>query len=151
VRKSVMLVTSEAEGDVLRPGERTPEEWAAYVREPLERMGSAAIETGQRLLEAEAALAGPGVMDLYKRLGIHSSTGARFKAISLNHNIRNFARVQTLPAAWGTLYELTRLTAVQWDYGIASGLINPQMDRKDVAKIRSFDRRERSPARLNAD
>src|SRR5690348_4900937 len=37
-----------------------------------------------------------------------------------------------LPASWRTIYEITRLTEEQFQHGIDTGIINPEMERSDL-------------------
>jgi hypothetical protein len=67
------------------------------------------------------------------------STAKRLILISCNDNLREGARAPHLPAAWAILYELTKLSDEQFDNGINSGVINPQMQRKDVNALRGAD------------
>ena len=51
-------------------------------------------------------------------------------------HLRNSEHVPNLPVHWGTLFELTLLTADQFEHGITTGAINPKMQRKDVGALR---------------
>ncbi|MBO0733332.1 MAG: hypothetical protein J2P49_03260 [Methylocapsa sp.] len=50
----------------------------------------------------------------------------KLMAIAESDNLRNDAHVRHLPAAWGTLYELTKLTDEQFDAAIQSGAIQSE-------------------------
>jgi len=49
---------------------------------------------------------------------------------------RNTNHGALLPASWRTLYELTRLEDAEFDQLIADGVIRPDMERKEVNKVR---------------
>ena len=53
-------------------------------------------------------------------------------AIAENENLGDVAHGPHLPAAWRTLYELTKLTDEQFADGIKTKLINPKMERKAI-------------------
>jgi hypothetical protein len=61
-----------------------------------------------------------------------------------NDNVRNSEHVPNLPVQWGTLYALTKLTDEQFDNGIKSGAINPNMQRKDVNVLRGIEPKEKN-------
>jgi hypothetical protein len=42
--------------------------------------------------------------------------------------------VPVLPPHWGTLYELTKLSDDEFEEKLADGTINPEMERKDIAR-----------------
>jgi hypothetical protein len=49
-----------------------------------------------------------------------------------------------MPSSWGTLYALTQLSDEQFAAGIADGTINPDMRRKDVARLQGKPDRPKS-------
>jgi len=54
----------------------------------------------------------------------------------ISHTNRNTNHGALLPASWRTLYELTRLEDAEFDQLIADGVIRPDMERKEVNKVR---------------
>jgi hypothetical protein len=66
------------------------------------------------------------------------TTNKLMKVAACEH-LRNDAHVRHLPANWGTLYELTKLTPEQFEDGIKSGAIHPKMQRKDVMTLRGIE------------
>jgi hypothetical protein len=48
-------------------------------------------------------------------LPFNQRTADRLIAIACSDNVRNETHVSSLPVAWGTLYELTKLTAEQFE------------------------------------
>ena len=61
-------------------------------------------------------------------------TADRLIVIATNDNLRDETHGSHLPAHWRTLDELTKLTDEQFAKGIQSGAINPNMQRKAVAR-----------------
>jgi hypothetical protein len=59
--------------------------------------------------------------------------------------VRFYQHADNLPPSWGTLYELTKLDDQQFSQALASGAINPGMERKDVAALRA-PQQDTSPA-----
>jgi hypothetical protein len=75
-------------------------------------------------------------------------TARMIAAIGRDARIRNHGSV--LPTSWRTLYELTRLTDEQFRQGLASGAINSEMRRSDVAALCPSNFLDISGARLIA-
>src|SRR5436309_2851637 len=58
-------------------------------------------------------------------LGYGPHKGRRLKEIARNSRFGHTAHAPHLPASWMTLFELTRLTEPQWEYGLRTGIIRP--------------------------
>jgi hypothetical protein len=56
-----------------------------------------------------------------------------------------------LPAAWRTLYELTKLTDEQVADGIKTKLINPKMERKAIDDLRVVCRKNKALKLINEE
>jgi hypothetical protein len=69
------------------------------------------------------------------------SVANRLMKIAECEHFRNLAHGPTLPACWRTLYELTKLTPAQFAAGIASGEINPGIQRKAITELRGAQAR----------
>src|SRR5688572_26665444 len=61
-------------------------------------------------------------------------TAQRLMAIARDDRLAKATHV-SLPASWGTLYELSRLDDATLAIALKSGSINPEMKPKDVAAI----------------
>ena len=59
------------------------------------------------------------------------------KLMSVAEDPRIVAHGRHLPASWRTTYELTRLSDEEWQKGLETGVICPEMERKDVAALRA--------------
>jgi hypothetical protein len=62
-------------------------------------------------------------------------TGQRLIAIAEHPVLSNTTHVSLLPSSWGTLYQLTKVGDTQLIEALASGVIHPDMARKDVKAL----------------
>jgi hypothetical protein len=60
----------------------------------------------------------------------------RLMKIASDPTLANAAHAQLLPAAWGALYELTKLDDETFKQAASSGAIHPAMTRKDATRRR---------------
>ena len=81
-------------------------------------------------------------------LPFERNTAHRLMAIAENENLRDVAHGPHLPAAWRTLYELTKLTDEQFADGIKTKLINPKMERKAIDDLRVVCRKNAKALKL---
>lgn len=107
------------------------DDWAAYILEPYRLAVAGIIETGSRLIEAKAAVAHGDWLPLVDRLPFTESTAQRFMAIGRHPLITNTAYTQHLPAAWFTLYLLTRLDDLA--ERLERGDVHPALKQETVA------------------
>ena len=113
-------------------------EHAARINEAWQRAVDGAVETGLRIIDAREALGhGEYIAMVESDLNFSRSMAFRFVAIASNKVLSNDAHVQHLPAAVGTLYDLTVIANKGYDLeaGIASGAIHPKMERKHVKAL----------------
>jgi hypothetical protein len=113
-------------------------EHAARINEAWQRGVNAIIETGLRIIDARDALEhGEYIAMVETDLYFSRSMAFRFIAIASDKVLSNVAHVQHLPAAVGTLYDLTVVANKGYDLeaGIASGAVHPGMERKDVKSL----------------
>jgi DUF3102 family protein len=115
---------------------KTRAQWAAEVRAAHKQSIDGILKMGRTLIAAKDALAHGEFAKMIERdLPFDASTAQRLMKIARDPRIRNAARVQLLPMAWGALYELTKLPDEAFEKAVASGAINPQMRRDDAAKL----------------
>jgi hypothetical protein len=69
-------------------------------------------------------------------------------AISKDDRLTNAAHVSLLPPSWGTLYEISKLDDASFAAKIADGTINPEAQRKDIARESRLISRVRDEARV---
>ena len=67
-------------------------------------------------------------------IGIRSAD--KHMAISRNPWITNSEHVLNLPSSWGTLHELTKFDDDEWEDGLASGDISPELTKAKAGQIR---------------
>jgi hypothetical protein len=104
------------------------------------------IETGLLLIEARDALGygqwgsmfatapltrGAGRLSTGK-VNFSERTAQRLMTIAKHPVLSNPTHVSHLPASWGTLYELTTIPIREMERLIASGVIHPDLRRRDV-------------------
>ena len=95
------------------------------------------FEIGRMLIAAKRALVhGEFERMIDRDLPFDASTAQRLMKIARDPRLRKAARVQVLPLAWGTLYELTKLCDTHFEQAVASGAINSQTTRDDVRSLR---------------
>jgi hypothetical protein len=63
--------------------------------------------------------------------------------IAGDKRLTNVSQGKHLPPSWTTLYELTKLDDDTFDQKLHDGTINPEMQRKDVARQNRILSRER--------
>jgi len=120
---------------------QSAEYWADAICAEYRKSVDHIIETGRLLIEAKAQLkhgewgrlTGETVDDGRGLLPFSCGTARKFMAIAKDE--RNRSHVNDLPASWGTCYELTKLTDDQWETGFRLGIINPEMERQDIAQL----------------
>jgi hypothetical protein len=113
-------------------------EHAARINEAWQKGVDAVIETGMRIIDARDGLEhGEYIAMVENDLHFSRSMAFRFIAIASDKVLSNVAHVQHLPAAVGTLYDLTVAANRGFDLeaGIASRAIHPKMERKDVKAL----------------
>jgi hypothetical protein len=111
---------------------------AARINEAWQRGIEAIVETGLRIIDARDALErGEYIAMIESDLHFKRSTAFQFVAIASNKTLSNVQRVEHLPTAVGTLYDLTVVANKGYDLeaGIASGAVHPKMERMDVKAL----------------
>lgn len=119
-------------------------EWARKITTRWHEAAKAIIDVGQMLIDAKADLPhGQFEAMIDADLPFTSSTAQRLMKIARDAELTNPAHVPLLPPAWGTLYELTKLPPTAKQRAFAEGRIHPNMERRDVARLRREHRRSR--------
>jgi hypothetical protein len=94
------------------------------------------FEVGRLLIQAKAELPhGEFEAMIEAELPFGPSTARRIKAIAEDAWLAKRAHVNVLPNNWGTLYQLTTVPVEDRDRGIVEGIIRPDMERRDVARL----------------
>jgi len=114
----------------------TRKRWAALIQKDLAEAAKAIVKTGIHLIKAKEVLPhGEWEPFLRNDLRIQPRTAERFMAIARHPVLASQERSRQLPAAWGTLYELSRMEAPALINAIEAGEVHPDMERKDAANI----------------
>jgi Protein of unknown function (DUF3102) len=129
--------------------ERT--EWAARISAAWQKSVDSIIETGRLLLAAKAdpkMQHGEWGTMVESDLPFNRHTAHKLIQIASDKRLTNVSQGKHLPPSWTTLYELTKLDDATFDQKLRDGSINPEMQRKDVARANRILNRERDRQRL---
>jgi DUF3102 family protein len=129
--------------------ERT--EWAARISAAWQKSVDSIIETGRLLLAAKAdpkMQHGEWGTMVESDLPFNRHTAHKLMQIAGDKRLTNVSQGKHLPPSWTTLYELTKLDDATFDQKLRDGSINPEMQRKDVARANRILNRERDRQRL---
>lgn len=131
------MIDQRAPGSFAEVLQRDPEAWAIRISARW-RMGvEAIISTGKLLLEAKAALPhGAFGRMLADQLPFKERQAQMLMAIASDARLSNPQYVALLPPSWGTIYDVTRLSDDEFTRAIEAGVIRPDMERKDIERIR---------------
>ena len=96
------------------------------------------LNTGRLIAGAKAALEhGEFEAMVANALPFTARTAQRLMAIAADERISaNPTRVSLLPAAWGTIYELTKLDDAELEKHFDNGTIGPDIERAEVTALR---------------
>jgi hypothetical protein len=108
--------------------------WADQINGAWQSSIDGIFETGRLLIRAKEAITHPPDFEkmIDGQLRFSGSTARRLMGIAKDERL--CAHVHEVPPHWGTLYELTKLDDEAFDEALKEGLINPDMERKDVPK-----------------
>jgi hypothetical protein len=81
-------------------------------------------------------------------LPFNRHTAHKLMQIARDKRLTNVSQGKHLPPSWTTLYELTKLDDDTFDQKLRDGSINPEMQRKDVARANRILNRERDRQRV---
>lgn len=125
--------------------------WSNRINSAVRKTAESIIDIGHLLTEAKAALPhGEWLSMIEEDLPFTPSTAQRLKKIAADERLTNAARVQYLPPAWGTLYELTKLD--DRDFDTVAARLTPETTRREVKEMVAESRpRERPPAAPASD
>ena len=120
--------------------------WAKRITEAWQKQLPSIFEVATLLESAKTELRHGDWANMIKAdLPFSRSTANKLMKIGACDHLRKAEHVPHLPAHWGTLFELTLLTAEQFDHGVATGAINPKMQRKDVRALRGDGQMSHEP------
>lgn len=115
--------------------------WAARISECWRSSVESIIRAGRLLLDAKADLPHGEFGAMCARdLPFSERTAQRLMAIAEDKRLSNPTHVSLLPASWGTLAELTKLSDDEFSSALKQKIISPDMVRADVEQIRALSR-----------
>jgi hypothetical protein len=126
-------------------------DWAERIAAAWRSSVQGILEAGRLIAQAKAALPhGEFAAMIDKALPFGARTAQRLMAIAADELLANPTHVSHLPASWGTLYEITKLSDDQFVRAIASGAISPDSERGEVRQAFKPERRAEREAELGA-
>jgi hypothetical protein len=129
--------------------ERT--QWAARISAAWQKSVDSIIDTGHLLLAAKAdpkMQHGEWGTMVESDLPFNRHTAHKLMQIAGDKRLTNVSQGKHLPPSWTTLYELTKLDDATFDQKLRDGSINPDMQRKDVARANRILSSERGRRRV---
>jgi hypothetical protein len=126
---------------------KTRAQWAAEICAAHKQSIEGILKMGRTLIAAKDALEHGSFQKMIDHdLPFDASTAQRLMKIARDPRIANAARVQLLPMAWGTLYELTKLPDAAFAAAVESGAITPQTTRAEASQLVRIQVSESRPA-----
>lgn len=117
-----------------------PQAWIDRIAKRWRDSVEAIIDVGRLLLEAKAALPHGGWGSVVAGLPFGERQIQMLVAIAADPRLSNPQCIALLPASWGTLYDLTRLSDGEFDSAVKQQIIRPDMLRADAKYIRPLTR-----------
>ena len=117
---------------------KTVEQFSVEIVAAWQNAVSSIIKVGKLLSEAKSQLSDGELTKLYKKLPFSGRTAQRLMRIAENSFLADPTHVSHLPPHWGTLYELSRIPADQLDLMHKYGMLNSELERKDVQALPAF-------------
>jgi hypothetical protein len=111
--------------------------WAVEISSTWQRAVESIIRTGKLLIEAKSVLGHGNFEVMIKtKLPFGPRTAERLMVIAHHPILANPNHGSLLPPSWRTLYELTQILDKTLLAKIEDGTIRPDLERKDVTKLR---------------
>jgi len=116
---------------------RSDDEWAALILSKWQDNISSIFEVGNLLESMRQEKGGKKFAQIVRdKLKFSKSMCSKLTSIADDEKLREVSHAKLLPPSWDTLYELSLLTAEQFQTGIDTGVIHSGMERKDVKSLR---------------
>lgn len=114
--------------------------WATRIRTAWQSSLVGIMECGQLLIEAKDSLGhGEFIAMVEGELPFKRVTAFKLMAVARDVRLSNVSHVKHFPPHWGTLYALTKLEDDEFEQGISSGAIHPEMERNRVSELRRLN------------
>jgi hypothetical protein len=127
----------------------TRAQWVARIKTMHRKTAHAFLALGRTLLAAKKALPHDEFLKMIERdLPFTASTAQRLMKVASDRKLSNAAHVRLLPAAWGTLCELTRVPEKTFTQAITSGAVHPKMTRRDAIRLVKVSYEQKPPTRV---
>lgn len=114
---------------------RTAEQWAELIQSQWQDSVKGIMDAGLSLHNAREELEPAEFRQVWERLRFSKGTVSKLITIGTDPRLMEVS-YRKLPAAWVTLYGLTRLTDEQFRHGVDAGIIHAGMEQKDVATLK---------------
>lgn len=125
--------------------------WAGLITVAWNKTRDGILDVGRLLDEAKGELEhGQFEAMVEKDLPFGPRSARRFMAIRRDPRISNRTHESVLPANWGTLYELTKLSDEEFAEGVERNIIRPDMERKELNAWRTESKREETAKKIQA-
>lgn len=125
-------------GGIYVPAEALPERerWVERIRIAMRKAVSGVIESGELLIEAQAALSPEDFRVLvHDRLGLAPSTVRKLKLIARHPVLADRSKWNALPASWTTLYRLSRIESAELHVALGKGWIVPDLPARQIPEV----------------
>ena len=110
--------------------------WAKRIRDAWQDSVGSIINVGALLAEAKAEMAhGRFEAMIESDLPFGPRTAQMLMAIAEDKKLSKAKHVSHLPAAWGTLYELTKVPDEVFEAKVKEGVIHPDMQRDEAMRL----------------
>lgn len=117
--------------------------WAARITACWRASVEGILEVGRLITAAKLVLPeGQFESMIEAELPFTARTAQRLMAIAADERLGDPTHVSLLPPAWGTLYELTKLTDEQFAEAVSDGKIRPDVERTEIVALRKAIRNE---------
>lgn len=111
--------------------------WAQRIAACWQASVTGILEVGRLLAAAKEALEhGEFEKMIEDHLPFVPRTAQMLMAIAADPRLTNPKHVSLLPASWGTLYEISKLSDEDFDVALAGGKIRPDVERNEVAAVK---------------
>jgi N6-adenosine-specific RNA methylase IME4 len=108
--------------------------WAARIAASYRTAAESILATGRLIIEAKAALP-RGAFDSMLETALPFRRSAAYALIKIAEDQRIVQHVGRLPASWGTLLELTKLSDDEFSARLDGGDIRPDMERSQARAL----------------
>jgi N6-adenosine-specific RNA methylase IME4 len=118
--------------------------WAEQINAAWNKSLGSIFDCGRLIIAAKDSLEhGQFEAMVDNELSFGPRTAQRLMSVYQDKRLSNTTHASLLPASWGTLYELTKLSDKQYEEALNEGIICPDMQRADVTGILNKAKRDK--------